>query len=426
MNEAPLGLLFAILAALILMSGFFSSSETGMMSLNRYRLKHLRKQRHRGAIRASKLLERPDRLIGLILIGNNLVNIAASAIATVIAIQLYGDAGIVIATLLLTLVILIFAEITPKTFAALHPEKVAFPASLILWPLLKLLYPVVVGVNGITNVFLRLLGINPTGNQDESVSSEELRTIVTEAGARIPQRHKGMLVNILDLEQVTVDDIMIPRNEVYGIDLDDSDEDIIRCLQNSSHTLLPVWRDDVNNIEGILHLRNLSRVLSSDGLDRAALVREMDKPYFIPESTPLHTQLLNFQQKKVRLAMVVDEYGDLLGLVALADILEEIVGEFTSNLVDTSDTIFPQRDGSFIVDGTASIRDINKHLDWDLPTDGPKTLSGLILEFLESFPDANAGLAIDAYRFEILELEGNVVRAVRATVAIKAVAPPSH
>ncbi|NQY02651.1 MAG: HlyC/CorC family transporter [Halieaceae bacterium] len=420
MNEAPLGLLFAILTALILMSGFFSSSETGMMSLNRYRLKHLRKQRHRGAIRASKLLERPDRLIGLILIGNNLVNIAASAIATVIAIQLYGDAGIVIATLLLTLVILIFAEITPKTFAALHPEKVAFPASLILWPLLKLLYPVVVGVNGITNVFLRLLGINPTDNQDESVSSEELRTIVTEAGARIPQRHKGMLVNILDLEQVTVDDIMIPRNEVYGIDLDDSDEDIIRCLQNSSHTLLPVWRDDVNNIEGILHLRNLSRVLSSDGLDRAALVREMDKPYFIPESTPLHTQLLNFQQKKVRLAMVVDEYGDLLGLVALADILEEIVGEFTSNLVDTSDTIFPQRDGSFIVDGTASIRDINKHLDWDLPTDGPKTLSGLILEFLES------GLAIDAYRFEILELEGNVVRAVRATVAIKAVAPPSH
>ena len=426
MNEAPLGLLFAILAALILMSGFFSSSETGMMSLNRYRLKHLRKQRHRGAIRASKLLDRPDRLIGLILIGNNLVNIAASAIATVIAIRLYGDAGIVIATILLTLVILIFAEITPKTFAALHPEKVAFPASLILWPLLKLLYPVVVGVNGITNVFLRLLGINPTGNQDESVSSEELRTIVTEAGARIPQRHKGMLVNILDLEQVTVDDIMIPRNEVYGIDLDDSDEDIIRCLQNSSHTLLPVWRDDVNNIEGILHLRNLSRVLSSDGLDRAALVREMDKPYFIPESTPLHTQLLNFQQKKVRLAMVVDEYGDLLGLVALADILEEIVGEFTSNLVDTSDTIFPQRDGSFIVDGTASIRDINKHLDWDLPTDGPKTLSGLILEFLESFPDANAGLAIDAYRFEILELEGNVVRAVRATVAIKAVAPPSH
>ena len=426
MNEAPLGLLFAILAALILMSGFFSSSETGMMSLNRYRLKHLRKQRHRGAIRASKLLDRPDRLIGLILIGNNLVNIAASAIATVIAIRLYGDAGIVIATILLTLVILIFAEITPKTFAALHPEKVAFPASLILWPLLKLLYPVVVGVNSITNVFLRLLGINPTDNQDESVSSEELRTIVTEAGARIPQRHKGMLVNILDLEQVTVDDIMIPRNEVYGIDLDDSDQDIIQCLQSSSHTLLPVWREDVNNIEGILHLRNLSRVLSSDGLDRAALVREMDKPYFIPESTPLHTQLLNFQQKKVRLAMVVDEYGDLLGLVALADILEEIVGEFTSNLVDTSDTIFPQRDGSFIVDGTASIRDINKHLDWDLPTDGPKTLSGLILEFLESFPDANAGLAIDAYRFEILELEGNVVRAVRATAAIKAVAPPSH
>ena len=397
------------------MSGFFSSSETGMMSLNRYRLKHLRKQRHRGARRASKLLDRPDRLIGLILIGNNLVNIAASAIATVIAIRLYGDAGIIIATILLTLVILIFAEITPKTFAALYPEKVAFPASLILLPLMKIMYPAVLGVNSITNVFLRMLGINPEDRNDEHVSTEELRTIVTEAGALIPKRHRGMLVNILDLEEVTVDDIMVPRNEVYGIDLDDSDEAIMACLQNSTHTLLPIWREDINNIEGILHMRNISRVLSPTGLDRTALEREMDTPYFIPESTPLHTQLLNFQQRKVRLAVVVDEYGEVMGLVALADSLEEIVGEFTSSLADVGDSIFPQRDGSFIIAGTATVRDINKTLDWELPTDGPKTLSGLILEYLESFPDANAGLAIGNYHLEILELTGNVVQAVRAT-----------
>ncbi|MEP1595815.1 MAG: HlyC/CorC family transporter [Halieaceae bacterium] len=414
MNEAPLGLLFSILAVLVLLSAFFSSSETGMMSLNRYRLKHLRKNKHRGARRASKLLDRPDRLIGLILIGNNLVNIAASAIATVIAIRLWGDAGIIIATIALTLVILIFAEITPKTIAALYPEKIASPASYILWPLLKLLYPIVVGVNGITNALLRLLGFDPDKSGDENVSSEELRTIVTEAGQLIPTQHRDMLLNILDLEEVEVDDIMVPRSEVYGIDLDDSDDDIMQCLQNSSHTLLPVWREDINDILGILHMRSISRVIDQRGLDRSALEREMDKPYFIPESTPLHSQLLNFQKKKLRMGIVVDEYGQVMGLVALEDILEEIVGEFTSNLQNPTDSIYPQRDGSYIIAGTATVRDINRNLDWELPTDGPKTLSGLILEYLESFPDANAGLTIAGYMLEILELEGNVVQAVKA------------
>jgi Mg2+/Co2+ transporter CorB len=387
------------------------------MSLNRYRLRHLQKNHHRGARRAARLLERPDRLIGLILIGNNLVNIFASAIATVIAIRLWGNAGIFIATILLTLVILIFAEITPKTIAALHPEKIAFPASLILTPLLKLMFPVVLLVNGVTNGLLRMLGFDPEKQSDENVSSDELRTIVTDAGQLIPPRHRGMLLNILDLEQVTVDDIMVPRNEVYGVDLDDSDEDILRCIQTSTHTRLPVWKEDINNIVGVLHMRTVSRVIDSQGLDRRALEREMERPYFIPESTPLHTQLRNFQQKKKPLAVVVDEYGDVLGLVALEDILEEIVGEFTSNLAETDEDIFPQRDGTYIIDGTANIREINKSLDWALPTDGPKTLSGLILENLESFPDANAGLAIGRYRLEILELEGNVVQAVRATVA---------
>jgi Mg2+/Co2+ transporter CorB len=384
-----------------------------MMSLNRYRLKHLRKNKHRGARRASKLLDRPDRLIGLILIGNNLVNILASAIATVIAIRLWGDAGIIIATISLTLVILIFAEITPKTIAALYPEKIAFPASFILWPLLKVFYPIVVMVNGITNALLRVLGFDPSKTKDEHVSSDELRTIVTDAGQLIPTQHRDMLLNILDLEEVEVDDIMVPRNEVYGIDLDDSDDEIMSCLQNSAHTLLPVWREDINDIVGILHMRNISRVLDQQGLDRAALEREMDKPYFIPESTPLHTQLLNFQKKKLRLGVVVDEYGQVMGLVALEDILEEIVGEFTSNLQDSVDNIFAQRDGSYIISGTATIREINRNLNWQLPTDGPKTLSGLILEYLESFPDANAGMAIEGYMLEILELQGNVVQAVK-------------
>jgi Mg2+/Co2+ transporter CorB len=416
LNEASLGLLFSVLAALILLSAFFSSSETGMMSLNRYRLKHLQKNNHHGAIRAGKLLDRPDRLIGLILIGNNLVNILASAIATVIAIRLWGDAGILIATVTLTLVILIFAEITPKTIAALHPEGVAFPASLILLPLLKILYPLVWMVNKVTNGLLKLLGVNPEERASDHLSKEELRTIVSESSAMIPAKRRSMMLNLLALEEVSVNDIMVPRGEVYGIDLDDSDDEILRGIQTSSHTRLPVWRDDINKIIGVLHLRNISKVIDRQGLDRVALEREMESPYFIPESTPLNTQLVNFQKDKHRMAVVVDEYGEVMGLVALEDILEEIVGEFTSNLIDTADNIFAQRDGSHIIAGTANVREINKALNWDLPTDGPKTLSGLILENLESFPDANAGLAIGRYRLEILELEGNVVRSVQVRI----------
>lgn len=417
MNDAPLGLLFSILCTLLIFSAFFSSSETGMMSLNRYRLKHLLKSGHRGAARASELLSRPDRLIGLILIGNNLVNFIAASIATVIAIRLWGESGALVAAVSLTLVVLIFAEVTPKTIAALHPERIAFPATVLLLPMMKIFQPVVIALNAITNGLLRLLGVDPSAGSDENVSSEELRTIVTEAGRLIPPRHRGMLLNILDLEEVSVDDIMVPRNEVYGIDLDHCDEEILRCIQTSSHTRLPVWREDINNIVGVLHMRSASRVMTINGIDRAALESEMEAPYFVPESTPLHTQLMNFQKKKSPFAVVVDEYGEVVGVAALEDILEEIVGEFTSNLSDSADSIFPQRDGSFIIDGGANIREINKALEWGLPTDGPKTLSGLILEYLELFPDANAGLTIDSYRLEILELEGNVVRMVRAKPA---------
>ena len=414
MNDAPLGLLFSILALLVILSAFFSSAETAMMSLNRHKLKHLQKNKIGGAIRAGKLLDRPDRLIGLILIGNNLVNIFASAVATVISIRLWGDAGVYIATGALTVVILVFAEVTPKTIAALHPERVAFPASVILLPLMTLMSPVVAMVNAVTNRLSRLLGFDPKKEAYEHVSADELRTIVTDAGKLIPARHRELLINIMDLVQVSVDDIMVPRNEVYGINLDNTDQEILLKIQSTAHTRLPVWRDDINNIIGVLHMRSISRVVNGLTLDRVALEREMEKPYFVPESTPLHTQLINFQEMKKPLAVVVDEYGEVRGVVALGDILEEIVGDFTSNMAETTKSILLERDGSYIIDGTENIRDINKTLGWSLPKDGPKTLSGLILEYLESFPAAPAGLTIGNYRLEILELEGNVVRSVRA------------
>jgi Mg2+/Co2+ transporter CorB len=413
LNEAPLGLLFGVLFLLVLISAFFSSSETGMMSLNRYRLKHLQKNNHRGAIKAGKLLEQPDRLIGLILIGNNLVNILASAIATVIAIRLYGNAGIAIATLLLTLVILIFAEVTPKTIAAFHPEKIAFPASYILKPLMVLLHPAVWAINQITGGLLRALNVYPQNGDLDHLSSDELRTIVGEAGPHIPKRHQGMLLNILDLENVTVNDIMIPRNDVFGINIDDDEQSILKQLQDCEHTRILLYKEDIDNVIGILHLRNVSRFIYEKGANKEEMVKLAVEPYFVPENTGLHVQLLNFQKEKRRLAIVVDEYGVLLGVVTLEDILEEIVGEFTSNLAGTEDEFKQEDDGSFIVNGTANIRDINRALNWNLPTDGPKTLNGLIMEHLESFPDANVSLQIGPYYIEILSMKNNLIQSAR-------------
>ncbi len=385
------------------------------MALNRYRLKHLQQEGHKGALRAGKLLARPDRLIGLILIGNNLVNILGSAIATVVAIRLYGDAGIAIATILLTIVILIFAEITPKTIAAIHPEKVAFPASFILLPLMKLAMPLVWSINAITNGLLALLGFKTNTTSEDALTQEELRTIVNESGGLIPRRHRNMLVNILDLEQVSVNDIMVPRNEIYGVDLEDADDIILQRLKSSTHTLVPVYRGDINKIEGILHLRNLGKCLDGDGLNRTALLRELQEPYFTPENTALHIQLRHFQQRKLRLGMIVDEYGDIMGLVALEDILEEIVGNFTSNLVEDQEEIATMADGGASCTGSIPIRDINRQFGWSLPTDGPKTISGLALEALEDFPVGQATVRIGAYQLDIEGIEGNAITQVRVT-----------
>ncbi len=413
MDDIPLSLLFTVLLILILLSGFFSSSETSMMALNRYRLKHLVRHKHRGAIQASRLLKRPDRLIGLILIGNNFVNIAASALATVIAIRLWGNAGIAAATAMLTLVILIFAEVTPKTLAALHPERIAFPAAYILRPLLWLCFPLVWLVNFIANQMLRLFGVQVDATDTDNITREELRTVVNEAGAFIPQRHQSMLLSILDLEKVTVEDIMVPRNEIYGINLSDDMETILRQIHNSQHTWLPIFKENINNILGFLHLRKAIYFLSRKEFTRADIMQAAQEPYFIPESTPLNTQLMNFQQQKRRIGLVVDEYGDIQGIATLEDILEEIVGEFTTDAAANSKDIHPQEDGSYIIDGSASIRDINKALDWDLPTTGPKTLNGLIVESLESIPSASIAFKINEYYIETLQTKDNIVKTAR-------------
>ncbi|MFT2111538.1 HlyC/CorC family transporter [Marinomonas sp. 2405UD68-3] len=410
MNDVPLSILGGILFALIILSAFFSSSETGMLSVNKYRLKHLAKGKNRSAIKVSHLLERPDRLIGVILIGNNFVNILASAIATIIAVRIWGDAGVVIATGALTLIILIFAEVTPKTLATIHPERIAFPASWVLSILLKILYPLVVIVNMMSNGLLRLFGVHANqGNQDK-ISSEELRTIVNEASGLIPAAHQEMLISILDLENVSVEDIMIPRNEVIGIDIEDNIEQIIEQICQSRHTRMPIYSGEINKVIGILHARHAAVFLREESPSKAALLKATMAPYFIPESTSLNTVLLNFQKGHQQMGLVVDEYGDVQGIATLEDVLEEIVGEFTQPTEDEEDEIKTLEDGSFRIEGTTHIREINKTLNWHLPTDGPKTLNGLIIETLELIPEHPIGLRVDNYLIEILEIEDKVVK----------------
>ena len=407
-------MLFTILGILVLISAYFSGSETGMMSLNRYRLRHLEKQNHKGAKRVSKLLQRPDRLIGLILIGNNLVNIAASAIATIIGLRLLGDVGVLAATIILTLVILIFAEVTPKTLAALYPEKIAFPSSILLSVLLKILFPLVIVVNWITNGILALLGISHEQREQHSLSSEELRTVVNESCALLAEKDQDMLVSILDLEKVTVEDIMIPRSELVGIDINDDWKKIQRQLTQSTHTRVLLYRDSIDDVVGYFHMRDAVKLLSKDQFNKATIIRAVRELYFIPEGTTLNVQLLKFQDAKERLGLVVDEYGDIQGLVTLEDILEEIVGDFTTTKAPaTSDEVTIQPDGSYLVDGSATVRDINKEMNWKFPTDGPKTLNGLILEYLEDIPQANISVRLAGYPLEIITVTDNKIKTVR-------------
>ena len=408
-------MLFGVLIVLILMSGFFSGSETALMSLNRYRLRHLVNSGHKGAQRTATLLKRPDRLISLILLGNNFVNILASAIATVIALRLFGEPGIALATGLLTIVILVFAEVTPKTLATQKSEEIAFFASAIYLPLMTVAWPVVRVVNWIAHRLLALLNVKPSNNAQEELSSAELATVVNESAGLIPKRHRDMLINILDLEEISVDDIMVPRNDIAAIDLEDSWDEILAQISNSGHSRLVVYRENIDNVVGFIYLRKMLDTMRSGDFNREALEARIREAYFIPEGTSLTVQLLNFQKEKLRIGLVVDEYGDILGLLTLEDILEEIVGEFNNDPQQAPGEIQPQSDGSFLVAGTAQIRNLNRMLDLSLSADGPKTLNGIILEHLENFPAQGSVFRLYNHQFEVLALEENRVSQVLVT-----------
>lgn len=414
MDDISTGTLATVLVLLIFISAYFSGSETGMMALNRYRLRHLSNQGHKGAKRVEKLLERPDRLIGLILIGNNLVNILASAIATILGMRLFGDLGVAIATGGLTLVILVFAEVTPKTLAALYPEKVSYTSSFLLNVLMKVLYPLVWIINGITNGFLKLMGLATSHDGKDHLSSEELRTVVNEAGGLIPRRHQSMLLSILELEEITVDDIMVPRNEITGINVNDDWKAIMRQLTHAPHGRMVLYRDTIDEVVGMLRVREAYRMMVENEFNKENLLRAADEVYYIPEGTPLNVQMLKFQRNKSRIGLIVDEYGEIIGLVTLEDILEEIVGEFTTSLSPSlAEEITALPDGSYMIEGSANIRDLNKSLNWNLPTDGPRTLNGLILEHLEDIPTNCLSIEVEGHQMEIIEVAENMIKQVK-------------
>ncbi len=412
MHSIPIGALFGALVFLILLSAFFSASEIAMMSINRYRLRHLVDSGHRAARMIDKLLARPDRLLGIILLGNNFVNIAASSIATILAIRLYDESGIIAAAIMLTVVILIFAEVGPKTLAAMHPEKIAFPAVFVLKPLLTVLYPLVWMINIVSNQMLRVFGVK-IGQRGQELSSDELRAAVREAGSLIPKSHKSMLLGILDLEKTTVEDVMVPRNRIQGIDLNQEWDAIVDQIMSSRYTRLPVYRGSLDKIVGTIHLRKALNLAGSKNLVPEMLDKIISVPYFIPKGTPLNTQLLNFRATKERRGLVVNEYGDILGLVSLEDILEEIIGEFTAGATGISDDFRTQDDGSFIVKGSASLRDLNRRLGWHLPTGESKTLNGLITEYLETIPQAGTSVMLSGYAVDIIRTKGTAVEVAR-------------
>jgi Mg2+/Co2+ transporter CorB len=409
LNEIPLSVLFGILAFLLILSAFFSGSETALMALNRYRLQHLVKKKHAGAIRAHKLLQRPDRLIGLILLGNNFVNIVASTLAAIIAIRLYGESGIVIAPILLTVVVLIFSEVAPKTWASLKPEGLAFTAAWIYTPLLKVFYPIVWLINLFANCLLRIFGIKADQSADDRLNKEEFKSIVSEADTLIPDRYRNMFLGILDLESATVEDIMTPSNEIIGIDLEDSIEEIIKQLKTSPHTRLPVYKKNLDHVIGIIHLRSVLTHLFDPQFNKKQIIKHLIKPYYIPVSMSLHKQLQNFKMQKLRMGLVVDEYGDVQGLVSQDDLLQELVCEITAEPME----VVKKHDGSHIVDGSITIRELNRITHWSLPTEGPKTLNGLIIEYMETIPESGAQLDLHGHMLEIIKLDGNFIKQVK-------------
>jgi Mg2+/Co2+ transporter CorB len=415
MPHPSIGVLFVGLGVLLILAAFFAGSETALMSLNRYRLRHRANAGNRGARLAEGLLAHPDRLIGLILLLSTIVNVTAPMLVGFIALRLGGEFYVAFAAVALTLVLLIFCEVAPKTYGALHPERLALPAAYIYTPLLLVLYPFVWATNLLANGVLRLLGASQQ-QASNSLSSEELRTVVAEAGAMIPHRHQQMLVSILDLENATVEDIMVPRTEIVGIDVDDEWDKVLDQLRQSQHTRLPVYEGEIDRIMGVLHMKRVVHELARGRLDRDGLIEACNArdAYFVPSGTTLNTQLLNFQRDKRRMAFVVDEYGDIQGLVTLEDILEEIVGEFTTDPATLMHKdVHREADGSFVANASTTVRALNRSMRWNLPTDGPKTLNGLIVEFLETIPDPGTTLKLADYTLEVLQTGENAVKTVR-------------
>ncbi|MDA3135194.1 DUF21 domain-containing protein [Atlantibacter subterranea] len=407
--------LIVSLIVMVVVSAYFSGSETGMMTLNRYRLRHLAKQGNRAARRVEKLLRKPDRLISLVLIGNNLVNILASAIATIVGMRLYGNAGVAIATGVLTFVVLVFAEVLPKTIAALYPEKVAFPSSVLLGPLQIVMMPLVWLLNTVTRILMRMVGIKVDNVVSAALSKDELRTIVNESRSQISRRNQDMLLSVLDLEKVSVNDIMVPRSDIVGIDINDDWKSIVRQLTHSPHGRIVLYRDSLDDAISMLRVREAYRLMTEkQEFTKEMLLRASDEIYYVPEGTPLSTQLIKFQRNKKKVGLVVDEYGDIQGLVTVEDILEEIVGDFTTSMSPTlAEEVTPQNDGSVIIEGGASIREINKAFNWHLPEEEARTVNGMLLEALEEIPANGTRVRIAQYDIDILDVQDNMIRQVR-------------
>jgi len=407
LSEIPLWILLASIAFLVLMSAFFSGSETSMMAINRYRLKHLVKEKNKSAKRVSKLLERTDRLLGVILIGNNFTHTLSTALATLVAIKLWGDSAVLAVTVFMTIIMIIFAEVMPKTIAALKPESIAFPAAYLLKPLSKLLNPLITLVSFFSNNVTRLMGINLNDVDKDELKPEELRTLLQTSG--VPKRQEEMLMGIFDMDYLSVNDVMIPKNEIIGIDLNDEIEEILNQLQNIDFTYIPCFEDSIDNIQGFLSLNKKADFLGNKIQSKENLKAELREPLFVPENTPLYKQLANFQSSGRRVGLIVDEYGDIEGIITLRAILEIIVGEITTESIEKMD-IMPQADGTYLIEGNMMIREVNRRLEWELPTEGPKTLSGLILEEVQTIPDTNIGLSIDGYRIETVLIKDNVIK----------------
>ena len=411
MNEIPIWLLLSSISILLVLSAFFSSAETGMMALNKYRLKHLIKQNSRSAKRADKLLQRPDRLLGVILIGNNFVNILAAALTTILCLELFGNSGVFIGSIILTIIILIFAEVTPKTFAAKNAEAIALPASGILKILQKILYPLIWIVNFFSNSLLSLLKANEK-DSNEDITTEELKSVLENSGDLIPKRYQDMLISILDLDAILIDEIMTPRNEIVGIDLDDSFEQLMKKVSEDSKEIIPIYEQNLDNLKGIIDFNGIKSFLISEGRNFDSFMEFAQEVYVALENTSLSNQLFNFQKDNKTSALVVDEYGNVKGLVTLNDILEEIVGELSTNQTDRIE-IQEQKDGSFLIDGSVAIREINKKLSWDLPLEGPLTLNGLILEKIETIPKSNVSINLNNYLIETVLIKDNMIKFVK-------------